>query len=101
MIFVEADMAKRNPQKKRESVRASSDRAACVSKNVLRFRLQKRWSQTELAQASGCSQKSISRLESGIFNMHHDHIEHVAVALGVPLTALFNGVLRDKPKAEE
>lgn len=53
--------------------------------SIIKHRIQKGWSQTELAQAIGTKQPVISRLEKGITNPSIDTLQKVARALGLSL----------------
>jgi transcriptional regulator with XRE-family HTH domain len=51
-----------------------------LANQVLRLRLQKGWSQTELARHAGTKQSNISRLERGEANPTYDFLNKVADA---------------------
>lgn len=53
---------------------------------LLRARLAKGWTQTELARRVGSKQANISRLESGLGNPTLEFISRVAEMLGVEIT---------------
>lgn len=52
------------------------------------LRLQHGWSQAELARQAGTSQSYIGRLEKGGIDPQLSTIRKIAMALGVPVTAL-------------
>jgi transcriptional regulator with XRE-family HTH domain len=53
---------------------------------VLRARIKKGWSQTELACQVGTKQANISRIEAGIANPTLDLINRLSTVLGIPVT---------------
>ncbi len=63
--------------------------------NVKRERLARRWSQDELAAASGVSKAMLSQVESGKVNPTIGTLWKIAAALGVD----FNLLLQGKPRA--
>lgn len=60
-----------------------------VMKNLKKFRRQKGLSQVQLADAVGCSQGMISKIEKGEANPTLDLIEAIARSLGISPIALF------------
>jgi len=56
-----------------------------VANDVLRLRLQKGWSQAELAEHVGTKQANISRLENGLANPSIELLQRLAKALGTEL----------------
>ncbi|MDY0020813.1 MAG: helix-turn-helix transcriptional regulator [Anaerolineae bacterium] len=57
-----------------------------IANEVLRLRLEKGWSQSELARQAGTKQANISKLENGLANPTLEFLQKVATALGVDLT---------------
>jgi len=57
-----------------------------IADEVLRLRLAKGWSQSELARRAGTRQANISKLENGLGNPTLDFLRRVAKALGTDLT---------------
>lgn len=57
-----------------------------VANAVLRLRLAKGWSQSELARRAGTRQANISKLENGLANPTVDFLRRVAEALETDLT---------------
>lgn len=53
-----------------------------LADDVLRLRLDKGWSQSELARRAGTRQTNISRLESGLANPTYRFLKKIADALG-------------------
>ena len=53
-----------------------------LADDVLALRLEKGWSQSDLARRAGTKQSNISRLESGLANPTFRFIQKVAKALG-------------------
>jgi HTH-type transcriptional regulator/antitoxin HipB len=64
-----------------------------LADDILRLRLERGWSQSELARRAGTKQANISRLEAGLGNPTVRFIQRVARALDVELAVL----LRRKP----
>lgn len=66
--------------------------------NIVHFRLKKRWSQEEFAEALGTGTTStyISELENAKRNPRLEYIGHLADTLGVSMEQLFV----DRPKVE-
>lgn len=56
------------------------------------LRLQKGWSQAELARQVGTSQSYIGRLETGGIDPQLSTIRKIAMSLGVPVTALVDAL---------
>ncbi len=58
--------------------------------NVRHFRQLRNWSQSELARQAGpkFGQADISRCERGLQPGHRDHVDQLALALGVSVDAL-------------
>ena len=59
-----------------------------VGRNVRRYRLEKSWSQEELAFESGLHQTYLSGIENGTRNPTVTVLKKLADALGVPPAAL-------------
>lgn len=64
-------------------------------RNLRAYRLQRKFSQEELAEVSGLHRTYISGLESGARNPTITVVAQIAKALGVTASALLDGV--DKP----
>jgi transcriptional regulator with XRE-family HTH domain len=52
-----------------------------LADDILRFRMEKGWSQAELAERAGTKQANISRLESGLSNPSVNFLQKIAKAL--------------------
>ena len=52
-----------------------------LADDILRFRMEKGWSQAELAEHAGTKQANISRLESGLSNPSVNFLQKIAKAL--------------------
>lgn len=62
-------------------------------KNIKACRLQKKWSQDELAQRVGYSDKSmISKIEKGLVDLSQSQIIKFSEVFGVPASVLFGNV---------
>lgn len=61
-----------------------------MSKAIKRYRLLRGWSQSRLARESGVSQTYISELEAGKWTPNISVLRKLAVALGVPVSALLD-----------
>ena len=57
----------------------------CVADQVLRLRLERGWTQKELADRAGTSQANISRLENAVGSSTLRFVQRVAAALGATL----------------
>lgn len=55
-------------------------------RQILHLRLERGWTQKELAERAGTKQANISRLENGLLNPSVDMLQRVAEALGANLT---------------
>ena len=64
-------------------------------RNLRAYRLERKFSQEELAEVSGLHRTYISGLESGARNPTITVVDQIAKALGVTASALLDGV--DKP----
>ena len=60
-----------------------------LGRQILHLRLERGWTQKELAERAGTKQANISRLENGLLNPSVDMLRRVAEALGVDLTISF------------
>ena len=67
-----------------------------IADEVLRLRLAKGWSQSELARRVGTKQANISKLENGLGNPTLDFLRRVAKALDTDLSVRF-----ERPEAAE
>jgi len=57
-----------------------------LADEVLRLRMARGWTQSELARRAGTGQTNISRIESGLANPTLETMRNIARALGVELT---------------
>ncbi|UWU76601.1 helix-turn-helix transcriptional regulator [Bradyrhizobium huanghuaihaiense] len=74
-----------------------------LARNLRQHRLQKSWSQYDLADASRLRQALISGLEAGTANPTLQSLDRIAIALGLELAELMTPpgkVLVDMPKRE-
>lgn len=62
---------------------------------VRRLRLNRGWSQRELAERVGVTRPFISMIEAGKANPTQDKIERIARALNVPVSVLFEEPSQD------
>lgn len=60
-----------------------------IADEVLRLRIEKGWSQSELAEQAGTKQANISRLESGLSNPSINFLQKVAKALNTSISIKF------------
>ncbi|MBM3151374.1 MAG: helix-turn-helix transcriptional regulator [Chloroflexi bacterium] len=60
-----------------------------LADDVLRLRMEKGWSQAELAERAGTKQANISRLESGLSNPSVNFLQKVAKALNTNVSVHF------------
>lgn len=60
-----------------------------LADDILRLRLEKGWSQAELAEHAGTKQANISRLESGLSNPSINFLQKVAKALDTNISVKF------------
>lgn len=60
-----------------------------VADEVLRLRMEKGWSQSELAEHAGTKQANISRLESGLSNPSINFLQKIAKALDANFSIQF------------
>jgi transcriptional regulator with XRE-family HTH domain len=63
-----------------------------LADDILRLRMEKGWSQAELAELAGTKQANISRLESGLSNPSVNFLQKVAKALGTNIFINFENV---------
>jgi len=61
-----------------------------MSSSIKKHRLLRGWSQSRLARESGVSQTYISELEAGKWTPNISVLRKLAVALGVPVSALLD-----------
>ena len=66
-----------------------SERAVIVGKRVKKLRLQKRISQSDLAQSIGISQAHMSNIESGRNNVTVDNLYKLHEILECPMSSFF------------
>ena len=59
-----------------------------LARNCRLLRFKRGWSQEVLAEAAGLHSTTLSRIERGLCNVGLDHVEQLALALGVSVTAL-------------
>jgi transcriptional regulator with XRE-family HTH domain len=60
-----------------------------IADEVLRLRIEKGWSQAELAERAGTKQANISRLESGLSNPSINFLQKLAKALDTNISLKF------------
>ena len=60
-----------------------------LAMNIVRLRREKGWSQEDLALEAGLHRTFVAHVERQARNISLDNIERLAVALNVPITALF------------
>ena len=58
-----------------------------IGQRIQKYRLQKNLTQDQVAEATGISQKHLSRIEQGYHNPRFDMIIQIAKALNVPVDA--------------
>src|SRR3990172_6582350 len=63
-----------------------------IGDEILRLRIEKGWSQAELAERSGTKQANISRLESGLSNPSINFLQKVAKALDTNVAIRFEKI---------
>jgi transcriptional regulator with XRE-family HTH domain len=63
-----------------------------IADEVLRLRIEKGWSQTELAERAGTKQANISRLESGLGNPSINFLQKIAKALDTNISIKFEKI---------
>ena len=68
-----------------------------LGRQILHLRLQRGWTQRELAEKAGTRQANISRLENGLLNPSVDMLQRVADALGADLTVTLAVPVRREP----
>jgi transcriptional regulator with XRE-family HTH domain len=61
---------------------------AGLASEVLRLRRERGWTQAALAAEAGCSQRAVSRLESGAGGCHPATALKIATALGTTIAAM-------------
>jgi transcriptional regulator with XRE-family HTH domain len=70
-----------------------------LADEVLRLRLERGWSQSELARRAGTGQTNISRIECGLANPTLATISNIAEAFGVDLTIRLGGQAHEQERA--
>ena len=65
------------------------DARELLANNITYFRLQKGWSQEDLAYALGTTARYVSSLENSKRNTRIDYISHIAWTLDVSIEQLF------------
>lgn len=88
-------MGKKNAPREKKKARAPSPVTCVLAQNIRHLRLEKRWTQTQLAKRAGVSQKTISRMEDGDINTRSEYHSFVAIALGTTALQLCTGHFRD------
>ena len=63
-----------------------------IADEILRLRIEKGWSQAELAERAGTKQANISRLESGLSNPSINFLQKIAKALDASISVGFNKI---------
>jgi transcriptional regulator with XRE-family HTH domain len=69
-----------------------------LADEILRLRMEKGWSQTELARRAETKQANISRLESGLSNPSVNFLQKVAKALDTTVTINFEKITASQIK---
>lgn len=69
-----------------------SEIAKFVGQRIRNYRTQQKLSQEKLAELSGCHPTYIGQLERGEKNATLESIERIALALGIPLSKLFEKI---------
>jgi transcriptional regulator with XRE-family HTH domain len=67
-----------------------------LADDILRLRMEKGWSQAELAERAGTKQANISRLESGLSNPSVNFLQKVAKALDTSISISFENIASSK-----
>lgn len=81
----------------RENPRAVRDR---VGRNIRRLRLQRRWSQEQLAERAGKNHKHIGQIERGEVNVSLDTLTAIAGGLSASIGDLVgSAIASDEPPA--
>jgi transcriptional regulator with XRE-family HTH domain len=68
-----------------------------LGRQILHLRLERGWTQKELADRAGTKQANISRLENGLLNPSVDMLQRVAEALGADLTVTLEPAEQPQP----
>ncbi len=63
-----------------------------LGRQILALRLERGWTQKELAKRAGTKQANISRLENGLLNPSVEMLQKVAEAFGVELNVTFEAI---------
>jgi transcriptional regulator with XRE-family HTH domain len=63
-----------------------------LSRNLIRLRKERKWTQVMLADFAGLSGPAISQLESGASLGHVRTLQKIAVAFGIKVSELLEGV---------
>ncbi len=66
-----------------------SDARRILANNIVYFRLQKSWTQEDLASKLGTTPVYISNIENAKRNMRIDYVDYIANIFEVPLEQLF------------
>ncbi len=68
-----------------------------LGRQILHLRLERGWTQKELADRAGTKQANISRLENGLLNPSVDMLQRVAEALGADLAVTLEPAEQPQP----
>ena len=74
-------------------VSGMSDQAArAISRSLRAERSRLRWTQAQLAERLGWSQQKVASVETGARRLYADELPDLALALGVPLAKMLDGL---------
>lgn len=88
MSYVNKRVAKRMSDPAFAKAWKESELEYNISRNIIKKRVERGWSQTELAERMATKQSVISRIESGDSNMTIKTLASVATALGIDVSEL-------------
>lgn len=88
MSYVNRRVAKRMSDPAFAQAWKESELEYNISRNIIKKRVERGWSQTELADRMATTQSVISRIESGDSNMTIKTLASVANALGIGVSEL-------------
>lgn len=71
------------------TINLKSNARNILANNIVYYRLQKGWSQEDLADKLGTTPTYVSNLENAKRNTRIDYIDHIATTLNVELFQLF------------
>lgn len=88
MSYVNRRVAKRMSDPAFAQAWKESELEYNISRNIIKNRVERGWSQSELAKRMSTTQSVISRIESGDSNMTIKTLASVAAALGIEVSEL-------------